>query len=81
MTQPHFGAFLLPLQIANEAPMKRWWKSKTLWLNAISAGLMAIEASIGLIRDHFGAQSYLLLLGLLAAANAFLRFLTTQPVK
>lgn len=61
--------------------MKRWWKSKTLWLNTVSAFLIAVEASIGLISSKFGAEYYLLILGLLAAANAFLRFLTTQPIK
>jgi hypothetical protein len=61
--------------------VKKWWKSKTLWLNTLSAAFIAVEASVGLIKDQFGVQSYLLLLALLAAANAFLRFLTTQPVK
>jgi hypothetical protein len=59
---------------------KKWWKSKTLWLNVVSAGLLAVEASVGLIKDQFGAQSYLLLLALLAAANAGLRFMTTQAI-
>jgi hypothetical protein len=59
---------------------KKWWKSKTLWLNVVSAGLLAVEASVGLIKEQFGAQSYLLLLALLAAANAGLRFVSSQSL-
>jgi hypothetical protein len=65
----------------NEEPMKKWWKSKTLWLNAVSAGFVALEASFGMLREKMSPEHYLVLLGLLAALNAGLRFITSQPVK
>lgn len=60
---------------------KKWYRSKTLWLNAISAGLIVVEANIGVVRSMFGPTSYLALIGALAAANAFLRCITSQPIK
>ncbi len=61
--------------------MKKWWKSKTLWLNAFLAAGTVIEANIGMLREHLGASSYLVVVGFAAAANAALRFVTSQPVE
>lgn len=60
--------------------MKKWWKSKTLWLNAALAAGTVAEANIGLLREYFGASSYLVVISVTAALNAALRFVTSQPV-
>lgn len=60
--------------------MKPWWQSKTLWLNAIAAGLVALDAVLGpLIKDHTTAV-YVGLSIFLAIANAMLRVITTQAI-
>ncbi len=59
---------------------KKWWHSKTLWLNALLAAGTVLEANLGLLRDSFGPSGYLVLIALAAGSNAFLRFLTSQPV-
>jgi hypothetical protein len=59
---------------------KRWWKSKTLWLNTAVAVGTVVEANFGLLQAKLGAQSYLAAAGLVAGANFLLRFLTTQPI-
>lgn len=60
--------------------MKKWWKSKTLWLNAALAAGTVAEANLGLLREQFGAQSYLALISAAAAANAVLRFITSERI-
>jgi heme A synthase len=59
---------------------KPWWKSKTLWLNTLLAAGVVVEANIGLLQAKLGAQAYLAVAGFAAAANCFLRFITTQPI-
>ena len=60
--------------------MKRWWMSRTLWLNTALAVGTVVEANLGLLRDALGPKSYLGLLALAAGANFVLRFLTTRPI-
>lgn len=59
---------------------KKWWQSKTLWLNAALAAGTVAEANLGLIQSQFGPQSYLAIISLAAGLNAVLRFVTSQPV-
>ena len=59
---------------------KKWWKSKTLWLNAVLAATTVAEANLGILRDQFGANAYLGLITFAAGLNAALRFATSQPV-
>lgn len=61
--------------------MKKWWKSKTLWVNTISAALVVAEANFGLVREQLGPNAYLGGMAALAGVNCFLRTLTTQPIK
>jgi hypothetical protein len=61
--------------------MKKWWKSKTLWVNTISAALVVAEANFGVVREQLGPNAYLAGMATLAALNCFLRTLTTQPIK
>ena len=60
---------------------KKWWKSKTLWLNVALGAASVAEANLGLLRETLGPQSYLGLITLAAGLNAALRFVTSQPVE
>lgn len=57
---------------------KQWWKSKTLWFNAIIGGLAALEASANLIQPYLPGNVYGYGLMLLTVGNAALRIVTTQ---
>lgn len=59
---------------------KPWWKSKTLWLNAIAAALVALEANTGLLRPLLPVSLYTALAVALPVANALLRVVTTQAL-
>lgn len=60
---------------------KKWWKSRTLWLNAGFAALTAVEASIHLLQSSLGPSSYLLIAGLVAGGNMVLRTITTTSIE
>ena len=60
---------------------KKWWKSKTLWLNAILAATTVAEAQLGLLQAQFGNSAYFGLLAFAAFFNAALRFVTSQPIE
>lgn len=60
--------------------MKKWYRSKILWLNAVLAAGTVAEANLGLIRDFFGPVAYLSILSFAAAANAVLRVVTTKEL-
>ena len=66
---------------AAQATAKPWWKGKTLWLNAITAALVAAEANTGLLQPHLPVNLYMAIAIALPAANAALRFLTSQGLK
>jgi len=59
---------------------KPWYKSKTLWLNAIAAGLMVIEANFHLMQGQVGDKAYVASVGVLAFLNMILRAVTTEAV-
>lgn len=60
---------------------KKWWKSKTLWLNALLAAGTVIEANVGLLQAKLGPSYYLGVVGFCAAANAVLRVVTSEPLE
>ena len=60
--------------------MKKWWKSKVLWLNVLLAAGTVAEANIGFLRETLGPGSYLGVISFAAACNAFLRFVTTEKI-
>lgn len=64
-----------------EAPTKRWWQSRTLWLNAIAGGLIAFEAASGLLQPLLPVSLYTTLAVLLPVANAVLRVFTGAAIK
>lgn len=60
---------------------KSWKKSRTLWFNAFCMGLIALEASTGVLKPVLGENFYVWMAGLLPVVNAFLRAFTSQPIK
>ena len=54
---------------------KKWYTSKTIWINLAALAAIAIQAFLGENALDPALQS-----GLLAAANAALRLFTAQPV-
>jgi len=57
---------------------KPWWKSKTLWFNALVAGMAAIETAAHLVQPFVPGNIYGWLLLVVTVGNAMLRVLTTQ---
>lgn len=62
------------------AERKRWVKSKTLWINAFAAALVALEAGTGQLQPHLPVNLYTVVAVGLPVINAVLRVLTTQGV-
>ena len=60
--------------------MKPWYKSKTIWFNAIIAGLVALEASFSAMQGFLPANVYGIAVTVLAVGNAMLRIVTTQGI-
>jgi hypothetical protein len=61
--------------------IKPWYLSKTLWINALCAGLIALEAASGLLQPLLPANFYLIMAVALPIINAVLRVITTQAVR
>jgi 3-oxoacyl-ACP reductase-like protein len=59
---------------------KRWWASKTFWVNAATlvAGVIGYIAGHELIADN--ASLVALLVAMQGAVNVFLRFISWQPI-
>jgi hypothetical protein len=64
-----------------EEKVKPWYLSKTLWVNALCAALIALEAASGLLQPHLPANFYLIMAVALPIINAVLRVVTTQAVR
>lgn len=60
--------------------MKPWWKSRIVQLNAMAIILTAIESQLHIIQPYLSVNFYAAVAFALPPLNAFLRFLTTQPV-
>lgn len=59
---------------------KCWWRSRTLWFNAVMGGLTALEASVGLIQPLVPGNIYGYGVLVLTIGNAMLRIITTQAL-
>jgi hypothetical protein len=59
---------------------KVWWKSKTLWVNAIAASLVAAEAVTGAMQPYVSVNFYAAMAVFLPITNAFLRVVTTEAL-
>ena len=58
---------------------KRWWKSKTIWVQFLTAAIGGLEAAqvVQVVPPGYSGH---LFLGL-ALMNAALRFITKEPIK
>lgn len=63
------------------AVAKPYWQSRTLWINALAAGLLVLEASTGALQPLLPVNLYAALAVALPVINAMLRVLTTQGVR
>lgn len=63
------------------ADCKHWSRSRTLWVNAIAAALVALEAGTGLLQPHLPVSLYTAVAVGLPVINAVLRVLTHQAVR
>jgi hypothetical protein len=63
------------------AECKHFCRSRTLWVNAIAAGLLALEAGTGLLQPHLPVNLYTAVAVTLPMLNAVLRVITTQGVR
>lgn len=61
--------------------MKPWYKSKTILLNALAAGLVALEAVSGLLQPHLPVNFYTAVAVGLPILNAMLRVITTEGLR
>ena len=60
--------------------MKRWYASKTLWVNAIAGGLVTLEANTGILQPLLPANTYALIAVVLPVVNMALRTMTTSAL-
>lgn len=60
--------------------MKKWWKSRTLWFNALVAGLAAVEATVNIVQPYVAGNVYAWFVFALTVGNAVLRVITSQRV-
>lgn len=58
--------------------VKPWWKSKTIWLNALAASLVVLESNTGLLQPLLPVNLYLVVAVALPALNTLLRAATSQ---
>ena len=59
---------------------KTWYKSKTLWLNAVVGGLVALESTTSYLQGHIADKFYIAVAIGLPVLNAVLRSMTNQPI-
>lgn len=61
--------------------MKKWWKSKTVWVNvvAVLAGVMGYIAGQDLIQDN--TQLIAALVAMQGGLNVVLRFISGTPIE
>lgn len=60
--------------------MKKWYQSKTLWINAIVAMLVALEAGTGLLQPLLPVNLYTSIAVGLPIVNALLRVVTSKAI-
>lgn len=59
---------------------KSWWQSKTIWLNLVSALLMALELKFDLLQPILPGNVYAWLAVAITVANGVLRVVTSAPL-
>jgi hypothetical protein len=63
-----------------QAATKPWWKSRTLWFNAICLAAAAAESQLGGLQSVLPGGLYTWLAFILPVGNAALRVITTTAV-
>jgi hypothetical protein len=59
---------------------KPWWRSRTIWLNAIAGLLAFVEVNFHLLQGELSPKAYLIYGGIVAFANVALRLVTNTGV-
>ncbi len=59
---------------------KLWWQSKTIWLNLLSALLIALELKLNLLQPLLPSNVYAWLAVAITVANSVLRVVTSAPI-
>lgn len=59
---------------------KKWWKSKTIWLNALVAVLAVAADSVAILQPILPENFFPVVAFGLPLVNVFLRVITTQGV-
>lgn len=59
---------------------KPWYLSRTLWLNVIAAGFLALEATFHLVQPLVPVNVYLVVAATLPVLNAMLRVVTSAQL-
>lgn len=59
---------------------KPWWQSKTVWLNLISAMLLALELKFDLLQPLVPGNVYAWMSVAITVANGILRVVTAVPL-
>ena len=60
---------------------KHWWHSRTIWVNVIAAGLLALEASTGMLQPLLPVNLYTAIAVGLPVVNAMMRIVTSQAIR
>ena len=60
--------------------MKKWYKSKTIWLNVIVGALVALESTTSYLQGYIQEKFYIAIAIGLPVVNAMLRSVTNQPI-
>lgn len=63
-----------------ERKTKLWWKSKTLWFNAITACLVSLEATTDYIKPYLPDHWYVAVIIALPMINILLRLISTATL-
>lgn len=58
-----------------------WWHSRTIWVNVIAAGLLALEASTGMLQPLLPVNLYTAIAVGLPVVNAMMRIVTSQAIR
>jgi hypothetical protein len=59
---------------------KRWYQSRIIWLQIMTAVVAVLESQMGMVSELFGKYDLLVYLSAVVA-NVVLRFDTTQPME
>ncbi len=74
---PH-GVPVVEVQVTQ--PAKRWWKSRTLWVNALVLLLTGAETQLNILQPLLPVNVYALVAFGLPVMNGVLRMVTAQAL-